>query len=157
NSGVYGGGPATWRQLLGEPLPMRDHWPWKAGYFPKSTTSAADGSANKIAASAPVQRADLQSMAVLLQVRPRSRMNIANIRASVGWAKARSAHSTSTTLAVQRRATQSRSADAWAPREDAPLPTPTTVAIFTRTFASRSGIVLQNSDGNIAEAPSSSG
>src|SRR5215467_3858650 len=52
-SGVSGGWPASGIQLFGVPGP-RIHCPLKFGYFPKSTTWAADGVANSaINATAP--------------------------------------------------------------------------------------------------------
>src|SRR5260370_15674842 len=52
-SGVSGGGPASGIQLFG--LPVRTHCPLKSGYFPKSTTWAADGVASSAAANATAQ------------------------------------------------------------------------------------------------------
>src|SRR5215472_9632544 len=57
-SGVSGAGPASSRQLLG--LPLRTHWPPRSGYFPKSTTWAAAGSAGSTRASARA-RTELRS------------------------------------------------------------------------------------------------
>src|SRR5215813_9464182 len=52
-SGVSGGWPASGIQLFGVPGP-RIHCPLRFGYFPKSTTWAADGVANSaINATAP--------------------------------------------------------------------------------------------------------
>src|SRR5271169_1133125 len=52
-SGVSGGLPASAIQLFG--LPVRTHWPLKSGYFPKSTTWAADGVASSAVANAIAQ------------------------------------------------------------------------------------------------------
>src|SRR6266700_941648 len=57
-SGVSGGGPASSRQLFG--LPVRTHCPLKSGYFPKSTTWAADGVASSATASAAAAQIELR-------------------------------------------------------------------------------------------------